>query len=117
LLDKNRKKPECIGMQETQGAYIYQDDIRGMDVHMGIEGTNSYGHGEGKGESMNFTETIKFFQKDVQCHKGDNENIMKAKEQQDEFNINLMQSFDIIENNIDKENGSRKTRSHRSSDE
>jgi hypothetical protein len=35
-------------MEDTQGDYIQEDEIRGMDVHMGIEGTNSNGHGEGK---------------------------------------------------------------------
>jgi hypothetical protein len=43
-----------------------------MDVHMGIEGTNSNGHGEGKEENMNMVETIKIFQKDVQMHKSNN---------------------------------------------
>jgi hypothetical protein len=43
----------------AQGAYIQKDDIRGMDVHMGIEATNSNGHGEGSDENMNMVETIK----------------------------------------------------------
>ena len=30
-----------------------------MDVHLGIEGTNSNGHGEGRDENMNMVETIK----------------------------------------------------------
>jgi hypothetical protein len=29
-----------------------------MDVHMGIEGKNSNGHGEGKEENMNMVETV-----------------------------------------------------------
>jgi hypothetical protein len=51
-----------------------------MDVHMGNEGTNSNGHGEGKEENMNLVETIKNLQKDVQSYKDDNERIMKSKE-------------------------------------
>jgi hypothetical protein len=61
-------------------AYIQEDEIRGMDFHMGIEGTNSNGHGEGKEESMNLVDTIKNFQKDVQSYKVDNERLMKLKE-------------------------------------
>jgi hypothetical protein len=53
-------------MEDTQGDYNHEDGIRGMDVHMGIEGTNSNGHGEGKEESMNVVETIKILQKYVQ---------------------------------------------------
>jgi hypothetical protein len=28
-------------MEYTQGAYNQEDEIRGMDIHMGNEGTNS----------------------------------------------------------------------------
>jgi hypothetical protein len=40
---------------------------------------------------------------DVQSYKDDNERIMKSKEQQDSFNIKLMQILDIIENKMQKE--------------
>jgi hypothetical protein len=52
-----------------------------MDVHLGMEGTNSNGHREGKEDNMNMVETIRNLQKDVQSLKDDNEKIMKAKEQ------------------------------------
>jgi hypothetical protein len=84
-----------------------------MDVHLGIEGTKSNGHGEGRDENMNVVETIKSLQKDVQSHKADNERLMRAKEQQDDFNMNLMQSLNIIEKKLDRESGSSKSRSHR----
>jgi hypothetical protein len=32
-----------------------------MDAHLGIEGTKSNGHGEGRDENMNIVETIKIF--------------------------------------------------------
>jgi hypothetical protein len=67
-------------MEETQGHYNQEDDIRGMDFHLGIEGTNSNGHGEGMDEKFNMEETIRNLQKDVQIHKDDNERIMKSKE-------------------------------------
>jgi predicted RNase H-like nuclease (RuvC/YqgF family) len=92
-------------MEEVQGTYSQEDDIRGMDVHLGIEGTNSNGHGEGRNENMNMAETIKNLQKDVQRHKYDNESLMKSKEQNDDFNMNLLQSLNKIENKVDKESG------------
>jgi hypothetical protein len=70
-----------------------------MDVHLGIGGTNSNGHGEGRDENMNMIETIIFFQKDVQSHKVDNERLMRAKEQKDDFNMKLMQILNIIKIN------------------
>jgi hypothetical protein len=72
---------ESIGMEEAQGNYSQQYESRRVDVHFGIEGTNSNRHGEEMNENMNMAETIKNFQKDVQSHKADNERLMKAKEQ------------------------------------
>ena len=46
-------------MEEAQGTYSHEDEIIGMDVHLGIEGTNSNRHGEGRDENMNMVEAIK----------------------------------------------------------
>jgi hypothetical protein len=68
-------------MEEAQGNYSHEDEVRGMDVHLSIEGTNSNGHGEERDENMNMAKTIKTLQKDVQIHKADNERLMRAEEQ------------------------------------
>jgi hypothetical protein len=41
---------------------------------------------------------------------------MKAKEQQEDFNIKLMQILDIIEKKMDKETNSSRSRGHKSHD-
>jgi hypothetical protein len=46
-------------MEDAKGTYNQEDDIIGMDVHLGIEGTNSNRHGEGRDENMNMVEAIK----------------------------------------------------------
>jgi hypothetical protein len=84
-----------------------------MDVHLGIEGTNSNGHGDERNENMNMEETIKNLQKDVQSHKDNNERLMKDKDQHDDFNMKLLQSLNRIEKKLDKESGSSKCGSHR----
>jgi hypothetical protein len=104
-------------MEEAQGNYSQQDKSIGMDVHLGIEGTNSNGHGEERNENMNMVETIKNLQKDVQIHKYDNESLMRAKEQQDDFNMKLLEGLNIIEKKLVKESGLRKSGSHKPSDE
>jgi hypothetical protein len=104
-------------MEEAQGTYSHEDEIRGMDVHLGIEGTNFNGHGDERNENMNMAETIKNLQKDVQSHKSNNERLMRAKEQQDDFNMNLLESLNIIQKKLDKESGSSKSGSRRPSDE
>jgi hypothetical protein len=66
-------------MEDTQVIYIQEDEIRGMNVQLGMEGTNSNGHGGGKEEDINLAETIRKLQTNVQSHKADNERLMKAK--------------------------------------
>jgi hypothetical protein len=88
-----------------------------VDVHLGMEGTNSNGHGEERNGDMNMAETIKNLQKDVQSHKADNENLMKAKEKQDDFNMKLLEGLNIIEHKLVKESDSSKFESHKSSEE
>jgi hypothetical protein len=46
-------------MEDAQEAYSQEDVIRIMDVHLGVEGTNSNGHGEGKDEDINLVDTIR----------------------------------------------------------
>ena len=90
-------------MEYAHEAYNHEDQIKGMYVNMGNEGTNSNGHGEGKEESMNLVETITSLQKDAQSYKVYNERLMKSNERQEGFNIKLMQILDIIEKNMGKE--------------
>jgi hypothetical protein len=104
-------------MEEAQDAYSSENESRGMDVHLGIEGSNSNGHGEEKYKEVSMMNLIIFFQKDVQIHEADNERIKKVKEQQEDFNMKLMHILEIIENKLDKESGSRKSGSHRTPDE
>jgi len=91
-------------MEYMHGIYIHEEEIRGMHVHMGNEGTNSNGHGEGKEENMNLVETIKILKNDVLSYKYDNKMLMKSKEKHEDFNIKLMKILDIIEKKINKEN-------------
>jgi hypothetical protein len=99
-------------MEETHDAYSSENEARGRDVHLGFEGTNSNGHGEEIYKEGNMMKIIEKLQKDVQTHRADNKKLIKAREQQGEFNIKLMQSLERIENKLDKESGSSKTGSH-----
>jgi hypothetical protein len=96
-------------MEEAQDAYSSENEVRGMDVHLGIEGTNSNGHGEEIDKEVSMMKIIKNLQKDVQIHQEDNERLKRAKEQQEDFNMKLMWSLEIIEKKLDKESGSNKS--------
>ena len=104
---------ESIGMEEAQGNYSHTEKSRGMDVHLGMEGMNSNGHGEERNEDMNMVETIKNLQKDVQSHKDDDERLMKAKEQPEEFDMNLLEGLNRIEKKLAKEKDSSRFESHK----
>jgi hypothetical protein len=104
-------------MEEAHDAYSPENEVRGMDVHLGVEGTNSNGHGEEIDKDMGMMKIIKNLQKDVQIYQEDNERLKRAKEQHEDFNMKLIQSLERIEKKLDKESGSNKSGSHRFPDE
>ena len=55
-------------MEEAHDAYISEREARGMDVHLGFEGTNPNGHGEEIDKDVGMMKIIKNLQKEVQIH-------------------------------------------------
>jgi hypothetical protein len=68
-------------MGKAQGAYSSENEVRGMDVHIGFEGSNSNGHEEEIDKERNMMKIIEKLQKDVQTHRTDNGKLMKSREQ------------------------------------
>jgi hypothetical protein len=101
-------------MEEAQNAYSSENEARGMNVHLGVEGSKSNGHGEDIYKDVNMMKIIERLQKDVQNHQADNIKLMKSRDQQGEFNLKLMQILERIERKLDKESDSSKSGSHRS---
>jgi hypothetical protein len=108
--ESNRISAEYREMKEEHNASSSENEVKGMNVHLGVEGSKSNGHGEEidkEGCMMKITERL---QKDAQTHRVDNKKLMKARDQQGEFNIKLMQSLERIERKLD-ESDSIKSRS------
>jgi hypothetical protein len=103
-------------MEETQNASSSENEAKGMDVHLGVEGSNSNGHGEEIDKEENMMKIIERLKKDAQTHRADSRKLMKAKEQQGEFKSKLMKSLERIKKRLDKERDSSKTRSHHTSE-
>jgi hypothetical protein len=101
-------------MEEIQNASNSENEAKRMDVHLGFEGLNSNGNGEEIDKDENMIKIIGILQKDVQAHRADNKKIMKAKDQQGEFNLKLMRILERIEIKLDKDSDSSKSESHRS---
>jgi hypothetical protein len=69
-------------MEETQNASSSENEAKGMDVHLGVEGSNSNGHGEEVDKEGRMMKIIERLQKDAQTHREDSRKLIKAKEQQ-----------------------------------
>jgi hypothetical protein len=82
LLEPNRIVPWCTEMEEARIAFSSENEAKGMDSHLGVKGSNSNGHGEEIDKERNMMKIIERLQKDVQTHREDNRNLMKAREQQ-----------------------------------
>jgi hypothetical protein len=81
-----------LGAKEMEGAWISsssEDEAKGMDVHLGVEGSNSNGHGEEIDKEGHMMKIIEKLQKDAQTHQTDSRNIRKAQDKQSEFNLKL----------------------------
>jgi hypothetical protein len=76
-------------MEETHNASSSENEAKGMDVHLGVEWSNSNGHGEDIDKEWNMIKIIERLHKYAQTHRADNRNIMKDKEQQGEFNLKV----------------------------
>jgi hypothetical protein len=68
-------------MEETHNASSSENAAKGMDVHFGVEGSNSNGHGEEIDKEEHMMKIIERLQKDDQTHREESRKIMKAKEQ------------------------------------
>lgn len=84
-------------MEDANMTYSLDDEFGDMYIGLGADITKS------KKECMNLVETIKVLQKDVQSYNVDNERLTRAKVHQDDFNVKLIQSLDIIEKKMNKE--------------
>jgi hypothetical protein len=80
--EPNRIATECREMEEAHNASSSENEVKGMDDHLGVEGSNSNGHGEEIDKEGHMMKIIDRLQKDAQTNRADNKKLMKAKEQQ-----------------------------------
>jgi hypothetical protein len=99
-------------MERAQTASNSEDEAKGMDVHLGVEGSNSNGHGEDIDKEINMMKIIERLQKDAQTRRADRKKFRKAQEKQGEFNIKMLRSLERIDNKLEKESESSRIGSH-----
>jgi hypothetical protein len=103
-------------MEKTQSDSSSEDESKGMGVHLGVEGSNSNGHGEEIDKEGNMKKIIEGLQKDAQTRQEDRRNLRKTQDKQGEFNIKLLKIFKRIEKKLDKESDLSRTGSHQTSE-
>jgi hypothetical protein len=100
-------------MEEMRSASISEDEREGKDVNLGVEGTNSNGHGKEIDKEGCMMKLIEKLEKDAQARRDDSRNLMKIRDRQGEFNLKMLKSLERIEKRLEKESDTRRSRSVR----
>jgi hypothetical protein len=109
----NRESMPSIEMEEVEIASISESEREGRDVNLGVEGSNSNGHGKEMDKEGHMMKLIEILQKDAQAHRADSRKLMRVRDQQGEFNLKVLKNLERIERKLEKRSGSSKTESHR----
>ena len=77
-------------MEEAQNDFNSNNEAKGMDFHLGVEGSKSNDHGEAIDKEGDMMKIIERLQKYAQTHQVDNKNLRKSRDQQEELNLKLI---------------------------
>jgi hypothetical protein len=100
-------------LKEVQNASKTEDERVGRNVNLGVEGTNSNGHGKEMDKEEHMMKLIERLQKYAQDHLADSRNLMKIRDWQGEFNLKMLKSLERIEKKLEKESDTSRSRSVR----
>jgi hypothetical protein len=104
---------ECREMEEVLIASNSENEREGRDVNLGVEGSNSNGHGRELDKEGHMMKIIERLQKDAQAHRADSRKLMRVRDRQGQFNLRMLKSLERIEKKLEKESDSSKTESRR----
>ena len=90
-----------------------EDEQEGKDVNLGIEGSNSNGHGKEKDKEGHIMKIIEGLQREAKAHRADSRNLMKVRDRQGELNLKFLKSLERIEKKIEKGKDSSMMESHK----
>ena len=83
-------------MEEAWISSSSENEREGMDIHLGVEGSNSNGHGRELDKEGHVMKIIEKLQKDAQNCRAYSRKIKKTQEKQGEFNVKLLKSLERI---------------------
>jgi hypothetical protein len=100
-------------LKEVQIASKTDEERVGRNFNLGVEGTNSNGHGKEIDKEEHMMKLIERLQKDAQARLADSRKLMKIRDRQGEFNLKMLKSLERIEKKLEKESDTSRSRSVR----
>jgi hypothetical protein len=90
-----------------------EDEREGKDVNLGVEGSNSNGHGREMDKEGHIMKILEGLQREANERRDDSRKLMKVKDRQGKLNLKFLQSLERIEKKLEKERDSGTTESRR----
>jgi hypothetical protein len=82
-------------LESTQGAYNHEREAKGQNISVGNIETKSNGH-RSRVEPKKLVETMRSLKMEVQRYRDENERIMRAQEDSNQINSQMMQSLNQL---------------------
>jgi hypothetical protein len=79
-----------------------EDEQEGKDVNLGVEGSNSNGHGKEKDKEENIMKILEGLQREAKACQDDSRKLMKVRDQQGALNLKFLKSLERVEKKIEK---------------
>jgi hypothetical protein len=99
--------------EKVQIASETGDEREGKDVNMGVEGSNSSGHGKEKDKEGHIMKIIEGLQREAKALQANSQKLMKVRDRQGELNLKFLKSLERIEKKLEKGRDSSMTESRR----
>jgi hypothetical protein len=90
-----------------------EDEHKGKDVNLGVEGSNSNGHGKEMDKEGHIMKILEGLQREAKERRVDRRKLMKVKDRKGKLNLKFLQSLERIEKKLEKGRDSSMTGSHR----
>jgi hypothetical protein len=90
-----------------------EDEREGKDVNLGVEGSNSNGHGKEMDKEGHMMKIIEGLQREAKERRADSRKLMKVRDRQGELNLKFLKSLERIEKKLEKGRDSGTTESRR----
>jgi hypothetical protein len=88
-------------MDDAQGSYDHEDEIKGLHISPGNAEIESNGH-ISRVEYVKLVEIVKRLQREVKRHKEENERLIRDQEEKKQINIHLLQSLNNLQRQPNK---------------